>query len=215
MDVRARFIESIEYLRKMGFFEEYSNLSSEEIFEKLKESSILLKYFGRKEVGERWMKKSVFEVDSLVATYDRKRVWSIDVERPFLYPGMCIELLNKLASISRGVFTPTDVEEDFPRELIEKRNYLGGWYSNVYFTSRGKRHRIEFSFKGDFLEVEVLIKQVNDLIEDTGYQYYDIPGGGQAAFLVVFTEDEVDKLIEERGWKLVTVNKKGRFILGK
>jgi len=28
MDIRKRFINSIEYLRKLGFFEEYSNLTS-------------------------------------------------------------------------------------------------------------------------------------------------------------------------------------------
>jgi len=63
---------------------------------------------------------------------------------------MCIELLNKLASISRGVFIPTDIEEDWPRILFEKEKMSGLWYSNVYFTSRGKRHGIQFSFNCDF-----------------------------------------------------------------
>jgi hypothetical protein len=38
---------------------------------------------------------------------------------------MCIELLNKLASISRGVFIPTDIEEDWPRILFEKEKMSG------------------------------------------------------------------------------------------
>ncbi|MGC8832137.1 MAG: hypothetical protein ACP5PQ_06120 [Thermoproteota archaeon] len=41
--VEQRFIESITYLRKLGFFEDYSNLSSEEIFEKMREEDPLLK----------------------------------------------------------------------------------------------------------------------------------------------------------------------------
>jgi len=35
------------------------------------------------------------------------------------------------------------------------------------------------------------------------------------ALLVVFREEEANKLIEERGWKLITANKMDRFILGK
>ncbi|MEM3390381.1 MAG: hypothetical protein QW491_13385 [Thermoproteota archaeon] len=33
--LRKRFIDSIEYLRRMDFFKDYSNLSSEEIFDRI------------------------------------------------------------------------------------------------------------------------------------------------------------------------------------
>jgi hypothetical protein len=202
MGVRERFINSIEYLRKLGFFEEYSNLSSEEIFEKISEGDILLKDLDKKE--GRWAKKSDFEIDRYMATSDEKRVLGIDVERPLLYPGMCVELLNELASISRGVFIPTDVREDWPGELFEKRKKdLGEWCSNVYFTFGGKRHKIEFHFNYDFLEIGRLMEQVNSLIKDTGYQYYGIDSDSQVALLVVLTGEEADKLIEERGWRLL------------
>lgn len=68
-NVEQRFIESITYLRKMGFFEECSNLSSEEIFEKMRKKSIMLKNLKE----EDWMKESTYEIDSFVATDDRKR----------------------------------------------------------------------------------------------------------------------------------------------
>lgn len=40
MNVKEQFINSIEFLRKMDFFKEYSNLSSEEIFERMKEKDM-------------------------------------------------------------------------------------------------------------------------------------------------------------------------------
>lgn len=71
--MRQHFIESITYLRKLGFFEEYSNLSSKEIFEKMREKSIMLKNLKE----EDWMKESTYEIDSFVATDDRKRVFRL------------------------------------------------------------------------------------------------------------------------------------------
>ncbi|MEM3466049.1 MAG: hypothetical protein QXU11_10690 [Thermoproteota archaeon] len=34
-ELKKRFIDSIDYLRKMDFFKDYSNLSSEEILERI------------------------------------------------------------------------------------------------------------------------------------------------------------------------------------
>lgn len=99
MDIRKRFINSIEYLRKLGFFEEYSNLTSEEIFEKISEGSILLKDLDKEE--EEWAKESDFDIDTLVAIKDRKRLGGMDVEvSP--YQGFAEKILKEIATISRG-----------------------------------------------------------------------------------------------------------------
>lgn len=34
-ELRKRFVDSLDYLRKMDFFKDYSNLTSEEILEKI------------------------------------------------------------------------------------------------------------------------------------------------------------------------------------
>lgn len=206
MGARERFIDSIEYLRKMGFFKEYSNLTSEEIFEKIREGSISLKYFGLKEVEERWAKKSVFEIDVLVSIYDRKRIWGKDMEMPYIGRGLAKEIFEGIIAISRGVFQPTDVEEEW-LERESKINFtLRGMRcfheSKIHFTFRGRRHMIRFRFYEDFLQINDVMREINDLIKDTGHQYYKILDGDQAVFAVVLTEEEADKLIKERGWRL-------------
>lgn len=50
-ELRKRFIESIDYLRKMDFFKDYSNLSSEEIFERILSGEI---NYGTQWFVEEW-----------------------------------------------------------------------------------------------------------------------------------------------------------------
>lgn len=188
--MRQCFIESIEYLRKLGFFEDYSNLTSEEIFEKIREGSILLSDLKE----EHWMKKSVFEIDSLMATYDRKRIWGRDAElgyRPS--PEDEIRFLKEFVEISRGVFQPTNIKW--------KADNRG---KGIHFTFGGREHVVSFYYYKDFLDFKNLLSQLNKVIEDTGYRYYLIGGGGQFAFVVVLTPEEAEKLKKERGWRLYT-----------
>jgi hypothetical protein len=189
MNVRERFINSIEYLRKLGFFEEYSNLTSEEIFERISEGSILLKDLDEEE--EEWARKSDFKMDTLVAIKDRKRLWGMDVEiSP--YQGFAEETFKEIAAISRGVFQPKDIEEEWL-----------GWGSRIHFTFRGERHTLDFRFNYDFLDVGSIMMKINDLIKDTGYQYYEIlVDSGQCVFAIVLTKWEAEKLVKERCWRL-------------
>lgn len=193
--MRQRFIESITYLRKMGFFEEYSNLTSEEIFERIREGSILLKNLKE----EDWIEESTYEIDSLLATYDKKRVWGRDIELGY-HPSSNeeVEFINELAQISRVIFQPTDIEW--------RKDHQG---YGIYFTFNGKRHvvRFRYSHGGDFLEVGELLRQINEIISDTGYNYYLLGGTGQYAYAVVLSKEEKEKLVKERGWKLVTPRK--------
>ena len=90
-ELRKRLVDSIDYLRKMGFFEDYSNLSSEEILEKIFSGEInysslwylewgirprgafLRKYAA--EQREEYMKKSDAEIDYKLAPFDIKRIF--------------------------------------------------------------------------------------------------------------------------------------------
>lgn len=186
--MRQRFIESITYLRKMGFFEEYSNLTSEEIFEKRWGNDILLKD------TKRWMSKSTYEIDRYVVIHDPKRVWSRDVEMPL---GNAAKLLKELSEISRGAFQSTDIKEGGLKEVSEKFTS-----QKVSFTYNSKKHMMEFVWKNDFLLIESLLHKLNRLIEKTGYCYYLMEDGGQFAFVIVLTKEEASRLIKERGWKI-------------
>ncbi|MEM3958519.1 MAG: hypothetical protein QXO47_10010 [Thermoproteota archaeon] len=187
-DVKQRFIESIEYLRKLGFFEEYSNLTSEEIFEKLGEKSIMLKNLKE----EDWIKESTYEIDSLLATSDLKRVWGKDAELGY-HPSPEDEMrfLRELAGISRGVFQPTNMR--YEKDM---------WGRRIRFIFRGKEYTFTFTYWGDFLDVEHIFSQLNKVMEGTGYRYYLMGGTGQFIFTVVLTPEEAEKLRKERGWRL-------------
>lgn len=78
-DVKQRFIESITYLRRLGFFEEYSDLTSERILEKLESG------WGGS-FGEDWMRKKTFEIDRFLAASDTRRTWFRDMEISVMAP---------------------------------------------------------------------------------------------------------------------------------
>lgn len=197
MGARKRFIESVEYLRKMNFFEEYHNLTSEEIFEKLN-ARMPPGYLESKEVEEEWKKRSIFEADRYVAIHDNKRVWAKDVEIGVFYPGVCTEILKDVAAVSRGVFEPANIKEKFPAENPSK----GLWEVETRFKLKDSRQIIRFYFCSDTLLVRPLIIKINKLIRNSGYQYYEILSCDQVALLVVLTQEEARKLEGERDWKL-------------
>lgn len=137
--LRKRFIDSIDYLRNMDFFKNYSDLTSEEILDKIFSGEITyeVKWFieewpeekrrKKRESGETWgqllkksleereeywMKASDFEVDLELVSFDTKRVFTEDAET-IVREGMGISLLKKLARISRGLFNPIDAREEW------------------------------------------------------------------------------------------------------
>ncbi|MBO3754048.1 MAG: hypothetical protein FGF53_04120 [Candidatus Brockarchaeota archaeon] len=181
-DVEQHFVESISYLRRLGFFEEYLDLTSGEILEKLKEK------WSLKSLGEDWMGKSVFEIDRFLAIDDRRRTWFRDCEISVLGPGVNAEILRELASISHGVLQPEDIEEVSD--------------DSVSFTFQGRRHIVKFNYSDDFLNVDSLLWQLNRIIENTGYRYYSVTTGDQCACVVVLTDEEAKRLMDERGWDL-------------
>jgi len=188
MSVRERFINSIEYLRKLGFFEEYSDLTPDEILER-----IMGKHF-LKEVDEdrHWVEKSSVEIDTIMAYKDKKRTlnWYVEIS---LSPGFAIRMMNELAGISRGIFQPTNMREEW---LTEKSRGC-----NVIFTYRSKEYLLPFLTGSGFLRMWHVIDEINKMIEDTGYQYYEILGFMDEMVLVLLTEKEAEKLIKERGWR--------------
>ncbi|MEM2416640.1 MAG: hypothetical protein QW755_05120, partial [Nitrososphaerota archaeon] len=169
----------------MDFFKEYSNLTSEEIFEKIKKENNL-------DLRE-WVRESTFEIDKYLAAEDRNRIWLQDTE---IYPdkGVEIEFLNNLARISRGVFQPTYIRS----EWSEKDEYTR---CRVYFNYMNKEDFIDFIWNIDWLYAGHAINKINEIIKNTGYQYYLINSRNQTLWFTVLTNEEAKKL-KERGWKL-------------
>ncbi|MEM1574371.1 MAG: hypothetical protein QW682_00330 [Nitrososphaerota archaeon] len=186
MSTRKRFIDSIEFLRKMDFFKKYSNLTSEEIFEKIKkENNLDLR---------RWIRESTFEIDKYLAAENEDRIWIQDIE---IDPnkGIEIEFLNELAKISRGIFQPKYIRS----EWSEKDEYTR---CRVYFNYMNKEDFIDFIWDYDFLDISHAINKINEMIKNTGYQYCKIHSEDQVMWLIVLTNEEIKKL-KERGWKII------------
>ncbi|MGB9717638.1 MAG: hypothetical protein ACPL4E_04260 [Thermoproteota archaeon] len=225
-ELRKRFVDSIEYLRSMNFFQNFSSLSSEEILEEIFDGEIDYSVFwwdeekflekvkekrkgGRthgqllkkslEEHEEYWMKASVYRVDLELAFFDRKRVfvedWEIEADN-----GMGIGLMKKLARISRGLFEPLSMQEEWKRD-IKIRGYEERVCCIVFFKSKGEEYRVDFTNYGEILVMNPVVKKINELINDTGYQYYCLDGEIDYIVYVVFSDDEVEKL-RKRGWKL-------------
>ncbi|MEM2941201.1 MAG: hypothetical protein QW304_06600 [Thermoproteota archaeon] len=219
-ELRKRFVNSTEHLRKMGFFQDYSHLSSEEILDKILNSEIDFKSqwfveewpeemrresrkgtFGSdlEEQEEYWAKASDSRIDLRLASFDAKRVfvedWEIEAS-----DGMGIGLMKKLARISRGLFNPTDMREEWERN-IRIRGYDEKVRCRVFFKFRGEEHSVDFTNYGEVLITDPAVKKINELISDTGYQCYKLNGEIDYIVYAVFSNEEVEKL-KERGWKL-------------
>ncbi len=158
------------------------------------------------------MKVSGYEVDVEVARFDIHRVFLEDPET-VIRDGICEAIVEKLARVSRGFFSPTDVKGEMldwmgepPPELKEELKGCispQGCIFKVDFKFRGKEYAAEFYSNADYLRMDSFVRKINDLIKDTGYQYY-WPRYLHIEYLVymVFSEDEARKLEKERGWKL-------------
>jgi len=226
--IRRRLINSMRFLRKMGFFEDYSDLSSGEILEKIfsgeidyainwedrlwdePKSAFLKKALEKHE--EEFLKRKIAEIDYDLVLFDNKRFvvqdWKIVPDE-----GMGVGLFKKLVRISRGVFNPTDIREEFSewnrekgddklpplvkKQLPDLHNW--GTYVKVFFKFRGKEHLGEFYTNGKYLHTDPLVEKINELIRDTGYQYYSIAIEDINYFVA---SKEEAKRLKRRGWRL-------------
>ncbi|MBO3841107.1 MAG: hypothetical protein FGF48_01635 [Candidatus Brockarchaeota archaeon] len=213
-ELRKKFTDSIEYLRKMSFFQDYSELSSEEIFNEILKGEITYAYWWEEwerrkprlrgplhhimeGYEEELMKASDASIDYIIIPFDTKRTVTEDYET-WLGKGLGITMLKRYAKISRGVFQPKDIEEEcsfpnFDPELGKE------WFSyKVYFIFMNERHYTKIILWHDFFE-DLGLKKINELIKDTGYQYYRIDH--ELVMVVVLTEEEAKKLMKERNWR--------------
>jgi len=246
-ELRRRFVNSIEYLRRMDFFNDYSNLSSEEILDKIFSGEIdyesqwfveeaierdreeelkIRRKLGIKpygvilkesiEKGEKyWMKKNDFEIDVEIARFDKKRFF-VEVYKTTPRKNMGLYLIKKLARISRGVFQPTGMREEWSkwesdevppelRKYIIRVSYPYWSRCRVFFKFQGGEHFVDFYCERKILIMEPVVEKINELIKNSGYQYYKIrliPNCFEYAYYIAFVPAEVEKLEKERSWKL-------------
>jgi hypothetical protein len=134
---------------------------------------------------------NVSYVDLLLLRYDSARVWWDDTEAD-VAPGaeMYRSTIQELASISRNTFMPTDVHETWVTET-------GPVY--LSFQLFGRPAKIKARYLDDFIDTDIL-KSINTLLVDMGFQFKMYEVFDQTAFVTVLKPDEIVLLTSARGW---------------
>ncbi|MEM3490238.1 MAG: hypothetical protein QXO75_11375, partial [Nitrososphaerota archaeon] len=190
---------------------DYSDLTSEEILEKIFRGEMDYRYCWEEELEkeprfshgrrlneslveneELWMKRSNAQIDREIIPFDNKRTF-VERTEAAVDEKMGAIILERLAKISRDVFQPTNVSSRWLTPTKSK------WLiQEVSFDFKGRRHSIEIALRHDWIE-DMGLKELNEIVGDTGYQYYQVRD--EYIVVVMLTKEEAEKLAKERGWK--------------
>ncbi|WDL95509.1 HEAT repeat domain-containing protein [Alicyclobacillus sp. ALC3] len=132
--------------------------------------------------------------DLLFLAWDTERVWWKDTEMDVGEGNdVYIDLVQELAHISRGTIAPFHIEEEWdgPEGPIQVR-----------FTVGDEVQEFQPAYEGDYADMN-LLGTLNEVMAHTEYRYYAYYPFDQTLFVVVLTEQERDRLAQERGWSLI------------
>jgi hypothetical protein len=106
-----------------------------------------------------------------------------------------VTTLREWAAISRGAFTPEDIVEHWHSE---------DGPAEIRFTFRGQRHRVHHpNLRDDYLSMEVL-RDINRLVAESGYQFAVCDNLGLPNWIVSLTQEEMNRLRSERRWSFLS-----------
>ncbi len=171
-------IQTVQYYRKINFFEQYNDLSDEELANTLKQLC----------QKEDCITDSTFDgrYDSEVIRYDKQRILEVSLDA--LYgddPGeysfdVAFDTLQAWTNISRGAFQPEDIR-DVDEHLVE-------------FVFNGTLHTLD-----PWEDPGKLAPQINPLIAQTGHQF-EVWNQYPDCIVAVLTSEEKQRLQAERNW---------------
>lgn len=136
---------------------------------------------------------------------DAARVWWRDLDaEPSPKSKTYEKTLREWASISRGAFSPTEVQETWDYE-VEENGAVKSFNVRkieISFTAGSRARSLRLRYLADALDMQGLLK-VNEVIAPSGYQFEACLPSSDAVLVVVLTADEKRRLVQERGWKFV------------
>lgn len=128
----------------------------------------------------------------MLIPFDTKKVMVEETEA-WIDDGMGEAILRRIARISGGIFQPTSISWRWLTPAGSKWSI-----QEVSFDFKGRRHRAELALRHDYIE-DMGLREINELIEDTGYQYYSVKD--EWIIIVILRKEEAEKLRRERGWE--------------
>lgn len=177
-----RFLgEQIAALRPLGFFEDDSNLSDEELKSKLKT-----------QIREEWGKYvgEFMKYPARIGALDKKRV--LFGERDIFpsddeYP----DLFMELPDISRGIFQPSEIRDVWTDDET-------GSHLTVEFELDGRKCSVDSPSRDEGRD-PYCFSEINPLIEHTGYSFQAARVRGDDFAVVCVTPSEWEEL-KRLGW---------------
>ncbi|NEQ37674.1 MAG: hypothetical protein F6K40_15940 [Okeania sp. SIO3I5] len=210
-------LETTRYLCDLGFFEDYCNLPDEELIEIiifLRRTSPEKRDYYSSLAPDRLLSldevnyqapidpstdNKLFdeEKDYQILELDTKRVICGYTDHlygddwpPYKFEDF-VKLLEELSKISRGNFIPNEIVESGEEQISFKLKYCN--FVPVYCS---------FVPNGPPDDPFILAGDINPTLLGTGYQF-EYLDCGDPILLMLLSEDEKRKLIQDRGWKFL------------
>lgn len=192
--VDQNITQSVAYFRSLGFFADRSNEADKDVAAELFDSH--MSKWGTGFSEQAWL------ADLELLAGDPLRVWWKDTEAD-VGPGnrVYMRTIKDFSHISRGMFSPARLRETWASEVGPVR---------VSFTLDGIRHGIEPRVLNDYIDMSLLLNELNQLIVESGVALFMYEQFDQTAFVVALTADEAKTLREERGWRFADLTPYGQ-----
>lgn len=190
-----KLLSIIGLFRQYGFFNSFigSPIQIAESISSKSESS----YFGNiKDL----LDEPLFE--QIALSYDKEICWFIEDANAYFFadevsPDMYKAVFKNLSLMSKGVFTPQNIE-------IKECGYCEGRDKRlmVNYTLNGQRNELVFCSDGWSL-ILTFIEEINETIQHTAHSFQYIMDSYGACFIYFVSDEQKKFLLEMLGWKFI------------
>lgn len=179
-------VEVISYFRNSGFYSDQGDFSPDEILDRLRDRSLSESNFELLENVDEGFKREV-----AFLTSDRTRTWFANPANLMGWENTYVNTLKAWASISRGVFTPSNITESW----VTSQGPI-----TVSFVFDNKKFDLHPRYMGATFDMQVL-DSINAIISSSGVQFETIPISTGDVVVLAFSADEARKIRDERSWR--------------
>ncbi len=169
------FAEAVLYLRKLGYYEEFTNLPDDKLIEKIKARR---KYEARDKLTHKTQLL-------LLLAEDQKRVWFCDAE--LCWDQQYAKFVKEWGKISCGTFNPEEIVETRDPEKVK-----------ITFIHNRQKFEIYANNFGEWLDIGVF-GWINEIIRETKYQFWNIDTNSQEVCIVCVTPEQKLQLEKDLG----------------